>query len=344
MTTGIVSVAAWPFAALIITLFLVRGAIVYAHRRGMLDQPGQRRSHRIATPRGGGIGMVLALLVCLPCALLSAPSAWAVSVVVGLEIAFALVALVGWWDDHRPLPVLPRFGAQLLAVLLFSGALLATGLSWWWLPLLLGAGAWSINLHNFMDGIDGLLAQQIIFVGAGLSAISGSIGQTALAVGAAAMAASACGFWIYNRPTARIFMGDVGSGSAGLLIFAFGAMLWRRDHGLVWAVLILTSTFVLDATLTLVMRMLRGKRWYSPHREHLYQWMTRQSGRHAATDVRYMAWNLLIAGPFAWLAFSHLNIALPITMAFYLCASALWLLLKRRCLRRNLSKDRHVAA
>jgi UDP-N-acetylmuramyl pentapeptide phosphotransferase/UDP-N-acetylglucosamine-1-phosphate transferase len=344
MTPGLVASAAWPFAALIITLFLVRAAIVYAHRRGMLDQPGQRRSHRIATPRGGGIGVVLALLVCLPEALLSLPMAWTVPVVVSLEIAFALVALVGWWDDHRPLPVLPRFGAQLLAVLLFSSALLATGLCWWWLPLLLAAGAWSINLHNFMDGIDGLLAQQMIFVGAGLALISGSIGQTALAVGAAAMVASACGFWFYNRPTARIFMGDVGSGSIGLLIFAFGAMLWRLDHALVWPVLILSSTFVLDATLTLVMRMLAGKRWYSPHREHLYQWMTRRGGTHVGTDIRYMAWNLLIAGPAAWWAFSHLNLALPITIGFYLCASALWLLLKRRCLRRNLPKDRHVAA
>lgn len=344
MTTGIVSVAAWPFVALIITFFLVRGAIAYAHWRGMLDQPGQRRSHRIPTPRGGGIGLVLALLVCMPGALLSTQKAWTAPIVVSLEIAFALVALVGWWDDHRPLPVLPRFGAQLLAVLLFSSALLATGLSWWWLPLLLGAGAWSINLHNFMDGIDGLLAQQIIFVGAGLAWMSWSIGQLALAIGATAMAASALGFWLFNRPTARIFMGDVGSGSTGFLIFGLGAMLWGLDHALLWPVLILSSAFVLDATLTLVMRMLRGKRWYKPHREHLYQWMTRRGGTHGGTDVRYMAWNLLVAGPFAWLAFSHLNIALPITMAFYLSASAMWLLLKRRCMRRNLSKDRHVAA
>ncbi len=344
MTSGTVAAAAWPLAALIITVFLVRAAIVYAQRRGMLDQPGQRRSHRIPTPRGGGIGVVIALLLCVPGTLLGTSMAWNVPVVVGLETAFALVALVGWWDDHRPLPVLPRFAAQLLAVLLFSCVLLATGLSWWWLPLLLGAGAWSINLHNFMDGIDGLLAQQIGFVGVGLAWISGSSGQTALAAGAAALAAAALGFWCYNRPTARIFMGDVGSGSVGLLVFAFGAMLWRLDHALVWPVLILSSAFVLDATLTLMLRIFRGKRWYRPHREHLYQWMTRRGGTHAETDLRYMAWNLLIAGPFAWLAFSHPRIAMPITIAFYACASSLWLALKRRCVRRHLSKDRHVAA
>jgi hypothetical protein len=132
--------------------------------------------------------------------------------------------------------------------------------------------------------------------------------------------------------------------SIGLVLFVFAAMLWRVDHALVWPMLILTSTFVLDATLTLVMRMLRGKRWYSPHREHLYQWMTRRGGTHWGTDVRCMAWNVLVVAPASWLAFSHLNVALPITIAFYGCAAALWLLLKRRCVRRHLPKDRHVAA
>jgi UDP-N-acetylmuramyl pentapeptide phosphotransferase/UDP-N-acetylglucosamine-1-phosphate transferase len=335
----------WLLAAFVVTLLLVRGAIVYAHRRGMLDQPGQRRSHRVPTPRGGGIGVVIALLICIPGALLSLLAAWPASVVISLAMAFALVAFVGWWDDHRPLPVLPRFGAQLLAVLMFSGVLLATGLSWWWLPLLLGAGAWSINLHNFMDGIDGLLAQQTIFVAAGLAWMSWSLAQPALTCATAALAASAFGFWLYNRPPARIFMGDVGSGSIGLLIFAFSAMLWRLDHAMLWPLLILSSAFLLDATLTLVMRMFRGRRWYSPHREHLYQWMTRHGGgTHGQTDARYLGWNLLLAGPFTWLAFSHLNIALPITIVFYLCAAVLWLALKRRYLRRNLLKERHVVA
>jgi UDP-N-acetylmuramyl pentapeptide phosphotransferase/UDP-N-acetylglucosamine-1-phosphate transferase len=334
----------WLCATFLITTVLVRAAIFYAHRRGMLDQPGQRRSHKLATPRGGGIGPVVALLICLPGTLLSSPSAWSGSVVAGLDVAFALVALVGWWDDHRPLPVLPRFGTQLLAVLIFSALLLATGLSWWWLPLLLGAGTWSINLHNFMDGIDGLLAQQTIFVAAGMALMSWSLMQPALAIGAATLAVAAFGFWLFNRPPARIFMGDVGSGSIGLLIFALGAMLWRLEHALIWPILILSSAFLLDATLTLLMRMLAGKRWYSPHREHLYQWTTRRGGTHGRTDAWYLGWNLLLVGPFTWLAFSHLNAALPITMVYYLGTAVLWLVLKRRCLRRNLMKDRHVTA
>ncbi|MBQ4853712.1 glycosyltransferase family 4 protein [Rhodanobacter sp. B2A1Ga4] len=338
LTTG------WLLASLSITLLLVRGAIGYAHRRGMLDQPGQRRSHHLPTPRGGGIGIVVAMLACLSGVLWNPPADWPPSVIAGLLAALVLVALAGWWDDHRSLPVLPRLGAQLLAVGLFSLGLLATGLSWWWLPVLLLGGAWSINLHNFMDGIDGLLAQQAIFVGTGLAVLAWAAAQPALAMATAALAASALGFWYFNRPPARIFMGDVGSGSVGLLIFAFSAMLWRVEPALLWPALILSSAFVADASLTLLTRMWHGRRWYTAHREHLYQWLVRRGETHARAGIAYMGWNLLVAAPAAWLAWSHLHMALPITIAVYLGAAAAWLALKRRCLRRHLPKASHVAA
>ncbi|OOG56904.1 glycosyltransferase family 4 protein [Rhodanobacter sp. C03] len=334
----------WLLASLLITLLLVRGAIGYAHRRGMLDQPGQRRSHRLPTPRGGGIGIVVTMLICLPGAWWSLSAEWPPSVIAALLGALLLVALAGWWDDHRSLPVLPRLAMQLLAVFGFSVVLLATGLSLWWLPLLLAAGVWSINLHNFMDGIDGLLAQQAIFVGCGLAWLAWAAAQPLLAMAAGMLAATALGFWCYNRPPARIFMGDVGSGSIGLLIFAFSAMLWWFEHALLWPALILSSAFVVDASLTLLTRMWRGRRWYTAHREHLYQWLVRRGGTHAGADTAYLAWNLLVVAPLTWLAWSHLRLALPITMIAYLAASATWLTLKRRCLRRHPHKDRHVAA
>ncbi|KZC18392.1 glycosyl transferase family 4 [Rhodanobacter sp. FW510-R12] len=334
----------WLLAGFSITVLLVRGAVVYARRRGMLDQPGQRRSHRLPTPRGGGIGIVVAMLICLPGVLWSLPAAWPGNVIAGLCGALLLVALAGWWDDHRSLPALPRLAAQLLGVGLFSSTLLATGLTWWWLPLLLLAGAWSVNLHNFMDGIDGLLAQQAIFVGAGLGLLAWSAAQPALALAAALLAAAALGFWCFNRPPARIFMGDVGSGSLGLLVFAFSAMLWRVEHALLWPALILSSAFVADASLTLLTRIRHGRRWYTAHREHLYQWLVRRGGTHAGAGTAYLGWNLLIAAPLAWLARSHLHMALPITIAVYLGATAAWLSLKRRCLRRHQPKGRHVAA
>lgn len=334
----------WLALSFVVAWLSARTAIAYAHRHGMLDHPGQRRSHTVPTPRGGGIGIVLASVATLPGVWYGSRTPWPPLVEAGLLAALLLVALAGWWDDHRSLPILPRFGTQLLAVLLFGVALGVAGMAWWWLPLLLLAGAWSINLHNFMDGIDGLLAQQAMFVGVGLALLAWNAGQEALSLAAACLAAASLGFWCLNRPPARIFMGDVGSGSVGLLIFAFTTMLWRADAGLLWPALILSSAFMTDASLTLMTRYWHGRRWYSAHREHLYQWLVRRGSTHARGGAIYMGWNLLFAAPLAWLACSHPRFGLPITIGAYLLAAALWRGLKRHCLRRHSFKDRHVAA
>jgi UDP-N-acetylmuramyl pentapeptide phosphotransferase/UDP-N-acetylglucosamine-1-phosphate transferase len=328
--------------AFFIALGVVRAAIAYAHRRGMFDQPGQRRSHKMPTPRGGGIGVIVSVLLTVPVCLLYLPSAWPLQLVIALLAAVLLVACIGWWDDHSSLPALPRFGVQILAAALFSAALLAGGLSWLWLPPLVLAGAWSINLHNFMDGIDGLLAQQGIFVAAGLAVLSWLAGQHALAAASACLAAACLGFWCYNRSPARIFMGDVGSGSIGLLLFALTAMLWRVNWLLLWPALILSSAFVTDATLTLLTRILGGRRWYTAHREHLYQWIVRRGHTHAAGAAWYVGWNLLVAAPSAVLAWQIPGMGLVACIVTYAIAAAVWLMAKRRMIRRDRYKVRHV--
>jgi UDP-N-acetylmuramyl pentapeptide phosphotransferase/UDP-N-acetylglucosamine-1-phosphate transferase len=331
-------------ASLVISLAVVRGAIAYAHHRGMMDLPGQRRSHSIPTPRGGGIGIVVAALAGMPAALALLPGPWPAPVVAAVAMATVSVAAVGWWDDHHPLPVLPRFGIQLLSAALVAVALVMEGMSGWWLPLVVLAGTWSINLHNFMDGIDGLLAQQVIFVGVGLALLAWAAAQPALAGAAACLAAAALGFWFFNRPRARIFMGDVGSGTMGLLIFALTAMLWRVDWHLLWPALILSSSFVADATLTLLGRMASGRRWYTAHREHLYQWLVRSGFTHATGGACYLAWNLLVAAPLAALARFRPAWSVPVFVGTYLIAAAVWILMKRQSLRRVLNKGRHVAS
>lgn len=337
-------VLAWSLLALVIAAVAARAAIAYAHRRGMLDQPGQRRSHTLPTPRGGGIGIVLACLVAMPGALLSLPGPWSAWTIASLALALLLVAAIGWWDDHRPLRQWPRLGVQLLASGFFSAALLAgAGLAWGWLPLLMLAGGWSINLHNFMDGIDALLAQQGIFMAACLGCLAVSVGQPALAGAGFAVAVACLGFWLYNRTPARIFMGDVGSGSVGLLLFVLCAMLWRIEPALLWPALILGSAFVADASLTLLNRFLRGRRWYAPHREHLYQWLVRSGRTHARAAAWYLGWNLLVAAPAAVVARQFPAMALPACATVYTVAGATWIVTKRRCMRRAFLKDRHVA-
>lgn len=330
-------------AALVIALVVVRAAIAYAHRRGMMDLPGQRRSHSIPTPRGGGIGIVVAALMTMPAALAVSPNALSTVVIGALAVGTALVAAVGWWDDHRSLPILPRFGIQLLSAGMLAVALALTGMSWWWVPVLVLAGGWSINLHNFMDGIDGLLAQQVIYVGLGLALLAHAAMQPALATASACLAAAALGFWYFNRPRARIFMGDVGSGTMGLLIFALTVLLWRVDWRLVWPALILSSSFVADATLTLLVRMVSGRRWYTAHREHLYQWLVRSGFTHATGGACYLAWNVLVAAPLALLAWARPMWSVPAFLGTYLIATIAWIATKRWCLRRVLNKGRHVA-
>ncbi|WP_243043021.1 MraY family glycosyltransferase [Dyella sedimenti] len=331
-------------ASLVISLAVVRGAIAYAHRRGMMDMPGQRRSHTVPTARGGGIGIVAAALLTMPASLAWLPRPWPAATAVALAVAMVLVAAVGWWDDHRSLPVLPRLGVQLLSATLVAVALSVAGMAWWWLPVLVLAGTWSINLHNFMDGIDGLLAQQVMFVGAGLALLAWAAGQSALAGAAACLMAASLGFWFYNRPRARIFMGDVGSGTMGLLLYALTALLWRADGRLLWPALILSSSFVADASLTLLGRMASGRRWYTAHREHLYQWMVRSGFTHASGGMCYLAWNLLVAAPLAALAWVWPVASIPAFAGTYVVATAVWMVMKRRCLRRVSHKGRHVAS
>ncbi len=297
-------------AAFVVAFAIVRSTIAYAHRRGMLDEPGRRRSHTTPTARGGGLGIVAGALVGMTAALLLLPVAPSMPIVATLIAGTVAVAAIGWWDDHGSLPVLPRLFVQLGSTAVLATALVMAGLHWlWWLPLVV-AGAWSINLHNFMDGIDGLLAQQAIFVGVALAVLASAAGQVAVAGAAWALAAATFGFWWFNRSPARIFMGDVGSGTLGLLVFALTAMLWQADGSLLWPALMFSSGFAVDATLTLLLRMLRGRRWYTPHREHLYQWLVRRGATHARVATGYLAWNLLVTAPLAWIACPASDMAL----------------------------------
>jgi UDP-N-acetylmuramyl pentapeptide phosphotransferase/UDP-N-acetylglucosamine-1-phosphate transferase len=314
---------------------LAWSAIAYAHRRGMLDAPGRRRSHELPTPRGGGVGIVAGALACGVPALLYWPEGFAPSLVAASTVAALLVAATGWWDDHRALPVLPRLLAQLLAAALFTVVLVANAaLAWAWLPLLVLLAAWSINLHNFMDGIDGLLGAQALFTGAAFAAIAGIAGQPALALASAGLAAASAGFLLFNWPPARIFMGDVGSGFVGALVFMLAALLCVRQPALVWPLLIVCSGFVADAGLTLAWRMLRGRRWYTAHREHLYQYLVRRGWTHARTGRFYMIWNLLLTVPFAGMAMRQPSLAPLLCATLYVLAAVLWWQGRRICLRR----------
>jgi UDP-N-acetylmuramyl pentapeptide phosphotransferase/UDP-N-acetylglucosamine-1-phosphate transferase len=330
-------IAAATFSGFVLSVALTLGALAYANRRGLLDQPGQRRSHMQPTPRGGGIGIVAATLLAGLAAwcLLERSLPWMQPA--ALAGAVLAVALIGWRDDHAPLPVAPRLLVHVGAALLVGFAALAPRATldpqaWWLLlplvPVLIGF----INAHNFMDGIDGILGQQGLFVMLGLGLLAAWQADAGIAALAFATAAGCLGFLVFNWPPAKIFMGDVGSGALGLAIGAVAALVVQRNPAMIWACAILPSAFLVDSGLTLARRMLAGQRWYAPHRQHLYQWLVRVKWSHARTDVAYMIWNLAVVAPLAWLAALQ-----PVRGRWYFaaaCAAAVvvWLTGKRACL------------
>ncbi len=351
------SVVAWSVVALCVlaaSVGVTAWSLAYARRRNLLDQPGQRRSHTMPTPRGGGIGIVVGVLVANLLVLVTGDGV-DVSALLALSVATLLVAVVGWIDDHRGLAARMRLAAHLVAAVALLAAtplvdlVLSAGVLWMLVAFVLVlAIAWSVNLHNFMDGIDGLLATQALFVFIVLAVLCAMGGRAVEAERIGLFAVATLGFLPFNFPRARIFMGDVGSGVLGLLVAV--AVGWQMLAHPVAAAsgLVACSVFVVDATATLLWRMMNGRRWYSAHREHLYQWLVRGGRSHVRVTGMYMAWNLVVVVPvLAWMnrglsfpatngpttASSYTGPGLEGLLVAYGLATLAWLVGKRHCIR-----------
>ena len=355
--TGLVGFGALTCGAFAISALLAWFAIHYARRHRLMDLPGQRRSHEVPTPRGGGIG-IAASAIFSTCAL----TQWSPfhSGTLGLPAAIVVVALAGWIDDHHGLNAVVRFAAHCIAMLLVLGMPVILGLTYLprhdLPPYALACGAaglavvWSINLHNFMDGIDGLLAMQALFVFVALAVLFADAGEPVEAWRVTLYAVAVAGFLPFNFPHARIFMGDVGSGVLGLLVAV--AVLWQMTTPAIalCSGIVLCSAFVTDATCTLLSRMLCGRRWYSAHREHLYQWLVRCGRSHAQVVVLYMGWNVVIVLPVVyWMnrmarAHAPMHVQAVAAVAVYVAAIIVWWIGKRWCLHAIAARRMHAAA
>lgn len=289
----------------------------------LVDAPNHRSSHVQPTPRSGGLGIVSAGLVSGGWLVLEqAPVDAQLCVVIALSL---LIAVVGLWDDIRPLSATVRFGVQVavcggLLVVLgdMTPALNPLSLTekegvafgaWIFPALLLLAGVWWINLFNFMDGIDGLAGQQAVFMLVA-AAVGVAIGHPEAMshpvwLWMLCLAAATVGFLFLNWPPARIFMGDVGSTYLAFMIvfFSLASVFAGWLSYPVW--LILAALFVTDATVTLVRRMVQGERWHEAHRTHAYQRLARRLGGHRPVTFLAAGINIFWLAPLAWVCLDY---------------------------------------
>jgi glycosyltransferase WbpL len=309
---------AWlpPLAALLSALACA-AYLWLARRRQWLDHPNQRSSHQRPTPHGGGVPIVLSLV--LATALGSRLGIdWPAPYGVLLALALLLMAL-GVVDDRLQLSVRLRFAIYTLCCALVSlGLLLPLGGAWWCLPvtvLLL----WLLNLYNFMDGIDGIASIQAFLACAAAALLSLVYrGATEYALFCLLLGCCHLGFLVWNFPPARLFMGDAGSVPTGFLLGGL-ALLGEVSGALpatVW--LVLLAGFLVDASWTLVRRMLRGDDFTRPHREHLYQRLSRHWGSHLAVDLALIALLGLWLMPMAWAVMTFQQYQLFLVILAYL--------------------------
>jgi Fuc2NAc and GlcNAc transferase len=307
MLTPGLTIAIACFAVAFATALFIRWG---ARRSGVMAEVNERSSHTVPTPSSGGIGIVLAtslagIFVAIPYPVEIYP----------VIVAGVMIAIIGYFDDRKPIAARWRLGAQIL----LTGAVVVTvplevlgpqiGVA---LPesvfliLLVLAGALWINVYNFMDGIDGLAASEAVFLLLGAMAIAWWFEPGVWYQGVfwwmAWLAAACLGFVVLNWAPAKIFMGDTGSTYLGLMLFFFALASMVGGWLSLAQWLILVAAFLADSLTTLVRRALNREPVWQAHKRHAYQVLQRRLGSHARATLVYVGIDLVLLLPLAWLA------------------------------------------
>jgi Fuc2NAc and GlcNAc transferase len=298
-------------AVFVASLWLTGQARRYALARRLIDVPNERSSHSVATPRGGGVAIVVTTLAALLLLALAGHLGWAL--VTGLVGSGALVATVGHVDDRGHIAprwrLLGHFAAAAWMLFWIGGfpalPLFGRTIQLGWIGHILAVLyiVWLLNLTNFMDGIDGIAAVETITVclGGGLLYIGVESPGTPW-LGAIVLSAATLGFLIWNWPKAKIFLGDAGSGFLGLMLAALSLQAAWISPRLFWGWVVLLGVFVVDATVTLIRRAVRRERIYEAHRSHAYQHAAQRAGSHLTVTLAVAAINVCWLLPIGLLA------------------------------------------
>ena len=306
LTPGLIIAAACLAVAFATALFIRWRA----RKLGVMAEVNERSSHTVPTPSSGGVGIVLAaslagIFVAIPYPVEIYP----------VIVAGVMIAIIGYFDDRKPIAARWRLGAQIL----LAGAVVVTvpldvlgpqmGVT---LPesifllLLVLAGALWINIYNFMDGIDGLAASEAIFLL--LSALfvawwfQPDVWYQGVFWWMIWLAAACLGFLLLNWAPAKIFMGDAGSTYLGLMLFFFAIASIAGSWLSLSQWLILAATFLADSLTTLVRRALNREPVWQAHKRHAYQNLQRRLGSHAKATLIYVGIDIVLLLPLTWLA------------------------------------------
>lgn len=285
----------------------------------VLDLPNARSLHARPTPRSGGLGIVAGILLG---AAVYAGGSPAIDLPFGVMAGGALVFAISFLDDRRGVNAALRLLAHALAASLAiaDGLILPTlslpGMVWTGSVAMAGVVSfllllWTINLYNFMDGMDGF-AGGMAAIGFSAFAILGwQAGDMAFAHTSLIVAAASLGFLYFNFPPARIFMGDVGSASLGFLVGVFSIWGVQAQIFPLWVALLVFSPFFVDATVTLLRRLFRREKLWQAHKSHYYQRLVQLGWGHRKTTLAEYAamiasgasaiWALRQETPWQWL-------------------------------------------
>jgi len=266
------SVGAFLLAALV-SVVLTPVAIATAVRLGVLDRPGEHKSHTTPTPYLGGIAIVFAVTLSIGAAAALRPGSGSLVRLIGLLVVAVVIAVVGLLDDLRGLPVMMRFGAQFAAaVTLWQLGIRVEVTQTPWIDAIITV-VWVVgitNAMNLLDNMDGLSASTATIAALWFGVIGLVNGQVLVSALAFAVAGGAAGFLRDNRPPARIYMGDAGSLFLGIMLAALGMLVDLPVDPLLAAaipVLVLTVP-VLDTALVVLARIRHGISPFQGGKDH----------------------------------------------------------------------------
>lgn len=278
-----------PLVALATTMLVLTLILTLGKRAVVHDIPNERSLHTKPVPRVGGIALVSGMVA--GWMLLS--SAWNWWIVLPMLGLFALSLM----DDLRSLSprtrLIVHFAAALAAL---SGADVTM---MWLLPLLLFT-VWMTNLYNFMDGSDGLAGGMALFGFGSYGIAAWLAGSESYALLCFCIAGAALGFLAFNFHPAKVFMGDAGSIPLGFLAAMLGIYGWQAEFWSFWFPLLVFSPFIVDATFTLLKRLMRGEKLSQAHRSHYYQRLVQMGWGHRNTALAEYALMALAGAAALW--------------------------------------------